>query len=56
MQADGVQASSHIHTYPLKTAQPRGEDAFSVEEFGKIIVLQREKLGLAVEAMTAAIR
>ncbi|WWC61046.1 uncharacterized protein I303_103624 [Kwoniella dejecticola CBS 10117] len=46
--------ATHVHTYPFKTAPKRDEDAFGVEQFGRLVLISGDKLGQAVEAMQAA--
>ncbi|WWC89974.1 uncharacterized protein L201_004903 [Kwoniella dendrophila CBS 6074] len=46
--------ATHVHTYPFKTAPKRDEDAFGVEQFGRLVLISNDKLSGAVEAMQAA--
>ncbi|WVQ98797.1 hypothetical protein IAU59_005928 [Kwoniella sp. CBS 9459] len=46
--------ATHVHTYPFKTAPKRDDESFGVEQFGRLILLTKEKLGKAVEDMQAA--
>ncbi|KAK8869694.1 hypothetical protein IAR55_000262 [Kwoniella newhampshirensis] len=46
--------ATHIHTYPFKTAQPRDSESFGVEQFGRVVLVEREKLAGAVKAMEEA--
>ncbi|OCF71784.1 protein BCP1 [Kwoniella mangroviensis CBS 8886] len=46
--------ATHVHTYPFKTAPKRDEDAFGVEQFGRLVLISGDKLKTAVEAMQAA--
>ncbi|WVF72221.1 hypothetical protein IAT40_007033 [Kwoniella sp. CBS 6097] len=46
--------ATHVHTYPFKTAPKRDEESFGVEQFGRLILLTRDKLSKAVEDMQAA--
>ncbi|WRT67201.1 uncharacterized protein IL334_004167 [Kwoniella shivajii] len=46
--------ATHVHTYPFKTAPKRDEDAFGVEQFGRLVLVSDDKLAKAVEAMQAA--
>ncbi|CAK9784031.1 hypothetical protein CC85DRAFT_281945 [Cutaneotrichosporon oleaginosum] len=41
-------------TYSLKTAPPRDEESFGVEQFGRLILIDAAKLAQAVEAMEKA--
>ncbi|WVN86711.1 uncharacterized protein L203_101883 [Cryptococcus depauperatus CBS 7841] len=48
--------ASHIHTYPFKTSAPRDADSFGVEQYGRIVLLDKEKFVSAVQAMQDACR
>ncbi|GMK54982.1 hypothetical protein CspeluHIS016_0200380 [Cutaneotrichosporon spelunceum] len=43
-------------TFPLKTAPPRDDEAFGVEQFGRLLLIDAAKLAQAVEAMEEACR
>ncbi|WVQ78423.1 hypothetical protein IAT38_000509 [Cryptococcus sp. DSM 104549] len=43
--------ATHVHTYPFKTAVPRDDESFGVEQFGRLVLLDREKLARAVKDM-----
>lgn len=53
---DDMQVATLVHTYPFKSAPPRDEDAFGVEQFGRLVLLEGGKLRQAVEAMEEACR
>ncbi|WWC69383.1 uncharacterized protein I206_103322 [Kwoniella pini CBS 10737] len=46
--------ATHVHTYPFKTAPKRDEDAFGVEQFGRLVLISNDKLVKAIESMQAA--
>ncbi|ORY24980.1 p21-C-terminal region-binding protein-domain-containing protein [Naematelia encephala] len=46
--------AAHIHTYPFKTAAPRDDDSFGVEQFGRLVLINHDNLAQAVQAMEAA--
>ncbi|WVR05171.1 hypothetical protein IAU60_002183 [Kwoniella sp. DSM 27419] len=46
--------ATHIHTYPFKTAPKRDEDAFGVEQFGRLVLVSKDKLEKSVAEMQAA--
>lgn len=48
--------ASHVHMFPLKSAPPRDDESFGVEQFGRLVLIEREKLRKAVEAMEEACR
>lgn len=54
LDTDIRQVSTYVHEYPFKTAAPRDSDAFGVEQFGRLVLIEKEKLGQAVQAMEAA--
>jgi protein BCP1 len=43
-------------TYALKTAPPRDDEAFGVEQFGRLLLIDAGKLAQAVVAMEEACR
>lgn len=43
-------------TYSLKTAPPRDDEAFGVEQYGRLLLIDASKLAQAVEAMEEACR
>lgn len=43
-----------VHSYPLKTAQPRDDESFGVEQFGRLVLIETNKLAEAVAAMEEA--
>lgn len=43
-----------VHTYALKTAPPRDDEAFGVEQFGRLLLVSSDKLAQAVAAMEEA--
>jgi len=43
-----------VHSYPLKTAPPRDDEAFGVEQFGRLVLIETGKLAEAVGAMEEA--
>lgn len=45
-----------VHSYPLKTAKPRDEESFGVEQFGRVVLVETAKLAEAVGAMEEACR
>ena len=44
----------HVQTFEFKGAGKREEDSFGVEQFGRVVLIDREGLRKAVEAMEAA--
>jgi protein BCP1 len=53
--ADG-QVATHVHTYPFENNPKRDEDAFGVEQHGRIILAETSQLNKAVAAMEEACR
>ncbi|WOO81382.1 Protein BCP1 [Vanrija pseudolonga] len=45
-----------VHTYPLKTAPSRDDEAFGVEQFGRLVLADAAGLAKAVEDMEEAVR
>lgn len=45
-----------VHSYPLKTAPPRDEESFGVEQFGRLVLVETDKLAESVGAMLEAIQ
>lgn len=43
-----------VHTYSLKTAPPRDDESFGVEQFGRLLLVSSDKLAQAVGAMEEA--
>jgi hypothetical protein len=43
-----------VHAYALKTAQPRDDESFGVEQFGRLVLVETGKLAEAVGAMEDA--
>jgi protein BCP1 len=43
-----------VHSYPLKTAPPRDDESFGVEQFGRLVLVETAKLAEAVGAMEEA--
>lgn len=54
LNVDDLQVATYVHEYPFKTAPARDQDAFGVEQFGRLVLIEKEKLGQAVQAMEAA--
>lgn len=54
LRADTHQVATYVHEYPFKTAPPRDQEAFGVEQFGRLVLVEKAKLGQAVQAMEAA--
>jgi protein BCP1 len=55
--ANNVQVATAVHSFPFKTApSTRDEESFGVEQFGRLVLVEREKLAIAVEAMEEACR
>jgi protein BCP1 len=50
------QVATYIHEYPFKTAPQRDSEAFGVEQFGRLVLIEKNKLGVAVQAMEDAAR
>lgn len=48
--------ASSTFTYALKTAPPRDDESFGVEQFGRLMLIDAGKLAQAVEAMEEACR
>lgn len=48
--------STATFTYALKTAPPRDDESFGVEQFGRLMLVDAGKLAQAVEAMEEACR
>ncbi|CAD6590525.1 MAG: Mss4p nuclear export [Tremellales sp. Tagirdzhanova-0007] len=46
--------ATHIHTFPFKSAPKRDEESFGVEQFGRLVLIERDRLPLAIESMEAA--
>ncbi|ORX33440.1 p21-C-terminal region-binding protein-domain-containing protein [Kockovaella imperatae] len=46
--------AEEVHTYPFQSAQQRDEDAFGVEQFGRLVLVNRDKLLSAIKSMEAA--
>ncbi|EIW69358.1 hypothetical protein TREMEDRAFT_73826 [Tremella mesenterica DSM 1558] len=44
--------ASHVHTYPFKNSQKRDDDSLGVEQYGRLILVERDNLARAVKAMT----
>jgi protein BCP1 len=40
-----------VHEYPFRTAPQRDDDAFGVEQFGRLVLIEKNKLSQAVQAM-----
>jgi len=49
-----LQLASHVHTYPFKHAPKRDEDAFGVEQHGRIVLANTAQLEKAIKAMEDA--
>lgn len=45
-----------VYSYPLKTAPPRNDESFGVEQFGRLVLISSAKLVEAVKAMEEACR
>lgn len=45
-----------VHNYALKTAKPRDDESFGVEQYGRVVLVETAKLAEAVEAMEEACR
>ncbi|KAI9638043.1 p21-C-terminal region-binding protein-domain-containing protein [Dioszegia hungarica] len=45
-----------VHTYPFKSAQPRDDDSFGVEQHGRLVLLTAAAMTSAVAAMEEACR
>lgn len=45
-----------VHAYPLKTAAPRDDESFGVDQFGRLVLVETGKLAEAVGAMEEACR
>lgn len=48
--------AKHVHEYSFKSAPPRDDEAFGVEQFGRLVVIERDRLTSAVESLEAASR
>lgn len=48
--------AKEVCTFSLKTAPPRDDEAFGVEQFGRLMLIGAGELAAAVEAMEAACR
>ncbi|AAW41907.2 hypothetical protein CNBB1880 [Cryptococcus deneoformans B-3501A] len=46
--------ASQVHTYNFKTAAPRDAESFGVEQFGRLVLLEKAKLVSAIQSMQAA--
>lgn len=49
-----MKVAVHVHTYSFKIAPPREPEAFGVEQFGRLVLIESDKLEMAVEAMEEA--
>lgn len=45
-----------VYSYALKTAPPRNDESFGVEQFGRLVLISAGKLTEAVKAMEEACR
>lgn len=41
-------------TYQFKNSKPRDEDSFGVDQFGRLVLIEPEALGKALQAMNDA--
>ena len=48
------QVSTYTHEYSFKTAPSRDSEAFGVEQFGRLVLVEKSKLAVAVKAMEDA--
>lgn len=48
------QVATHVHTYPFKNSPKRDEDAFGVEQHGRIILAETSQLESAIRSMEEA--
>lgn len=48
------QVANQVHTYNFKTAAPRDAESFGVEQFGRLVLLEKAKLVSAIQSMQAA--
>lgn len=48
------QVATYVHEYAFKTAPPRDTEAFGVEQFGRLVLIEKDRLGQAVQAMESA--
>ncbi|KAL0254066.1 hypothetical protein I308_101445 [Cryptococcus tetragattii IND107] len=46
--------ANQVHTYNFKTAAPRDAESFGVEQFGRLVLLEKAKLVSAIQSMQAA--
>jgi len=47
--------AAHVHTYPFKTSQTRDSESFGVEQRGRIILIERQRLKEGIKLMQDAV-